>query len=306
MSLWDGARSWFDTSASQQEETGPVRVNWPRVVPFAILHLGCAAVLWVGWSPVAVGVAVAGYFVRMFFITGFYHRYFSHRSFRANRFWQFMFAIAGNTAVQRGALWWAANHRHHHAHSDEDEDPHSPHAHGLYWSHIGWLTSRRNFRTRDELISDFTKFPELRWLDRFDTLVPIAYAAAMLGLGSLLHAVRPEWGVTGGQMLVWGFFISTAVLLHGTCLVNSAAHWWGKRPYETTDQSKNNWWVALLTLGEGWHNNHHHYPASARQGFRWWEVDVTYYVLKAMSWVGIVRDLKPVPAHALERGRSTR
>lgn len=297
-------KSWFDTAEHQQDPSGPVRVDLSRVLSFVFLHVGFLGLIWVGWSPFAVGFAIASYFARMFFITGFYHRYFSHRTFDTSRPMQFLFAVAGNTAVQRGALWWAAQHRHHHAHSDEPEDPHSPVAHGLYWSHMGWLTSQSNFRTRHELIPDLAKYPELRWLDRFDTAVPALYAVGTFLLGFLLNRFVPALGVDGPQMLVWGFFISTAALLHATCLVNSAAHWWGSRPYKTTDQSRNNLWVALVTLGEGWHNNHHHYPASARQGFRWWEIDVTYYMLKAMGAIGLIRKLRPVPAHALTRGRN--
>ena len=298
--------SWFDTSSDQERPVERGGVHWPRVIPFVVLHAGCLGVVFVGWSPFAVGVAVAMYFARMFFITGFYHRYFSHRSFDTSRFWQFAFACLGNTAVQRGALWWAAQHRHHHAHSDEQEDPHSPHAHGLYWSHIGWLTSRSNFFTRNELIPDLARYPELRWLDRFDTVVPIVYAAIMLALGAVVGTWLPGTGTDGWQMLVWGFFISTAVLLHGTCLVNSAAHRFGTQRYRTGDQSRNSLLVALLTLGEGWHNNHHHYPGSVRQGFHWWEIDVTYYVLRLMQALRIVRSLRPVPVHALESKRRRR
>ena len=295
---------WFDSWAADQDADESSReIVWLRVIPFVALHLGCLAVLWVGWSTAAVGVAVAFYFVRMFAITGFYHRYFSHRSFQTSRPMQFAFALLGATAVQRGALWWAAHHRAHHRHSDEPDDRHSPVQDSFWASHIGWILERRNFRSRLELVPDLARFPELRFLDRFDVLVPLLLMPAFWGLGAVLERVAPGLGTTGGQMLVWGFGISTVVLYHCTFSINSLAHRLGKRRYETSDDSRNNAWLALITLGEGWHNNHHHYQASVRQGFRWWELDLTYYVLRAMESCGLVWKLRPVPARVLEQGR---
>ena len=147
---------------------------------------------------------------------------------------------------------------------------------------------------------------ELRFLDRFDILVPVALAVFLFLLGGWLETRAPGLGTNGPQLLIWGFFVSTVVLFHATVTINSLAHVWGKRRYQTRDDSRNNLWLALLTLGEGWHNNHHHYPASTRQGFYWWEIDITFYLLKAMSWVGLVWDLKPVPPRirdARTRGR---
>ena len=296
---------WFDSEAgvgSMPAEGGRC-VEWVRIIPFIILHGMCLGVVWVGWSRVAVAAAAALYFVRMFAITGFYHRYFSHKTYRANRFWQFVFAVLGNAAVQRGPLWWASHHRHHHRFADTEEDPHSPTRHGFWWSHIGWLTSDRHFPTRAKYVKDWARFPELVWLNRFDTLVPVLLAAALYGLGALLEARAPQLGTSGPQMLIWGFFISSTVLFHATVTINSLDHMIGRRRYETPDTSRNNWLLALVTLGEGWHNNHHHYAISARQGFFWWEIDVTYYLLKLMSWVGIVRDLRPVPEHVRASGR---
>jgi stearoyl-CoA desaturase (delta-9 desaturase) len=168
---------------------------------------------------------------------------------------------------------------------------------------MGWITSRANFRTRLELVPDLAKYGELRWLDRFDSLIPLLYAAFTFALGAVLGRYAPSLGTSGPQMLIWGFFISTVILFHVTCLVNSAAHLVGRQRYKTTDESRNSLIVALLTLGEGWHNNHHHYPAATRQGFYWWEIDITYGLLKAMSWVGLIWDLAPVPKKVLERGR---
>ncbi len=292
---------WVDTHAGvDTEPPAEKRIDWLRVLPFAFLHAACFAVLIVGWSPVAVGVAVALYVVRMFAITGIYHRYFSHRAFRLTRRWQFAFAVLGATAVQRGPLWWAAHHRHHHRVSDQPDDVHSPVQHGFWWSHMGWLMSPHGFRTRIHEVQDLYRFPELVFLDRFDTLVPALFAAALLGLGALLDAVAPGLGTSAGQMLVWGFFVSTVFLFHGTCTINSLAHVIGRRRYATGDDSRNSALLAVITLGEGWHNNHHHYPGAARQGFRWWEYDVTYYVLRALACVGVVHDLRGVPAHVLE------
>ena len=288
---------WFDNEAGQWPDDGSQRrVDWLRTLPFVCLHLACLTVFWVGISPVAVGVALGLYLLRMFAITGFYHRYFSHKAFRTSRPVQFLFALVGASAVQRGPLWWSSHHRHHHVHSDQDPDVHSPVCHGFLWSHMGWFLCRVNFRTRAELVKDWLKFPELRFLDRFDVLAPALLAIGLYGLGMALEQLKPEWGTNGPQMLVWGFVISTVVLYHATFMVNSLAHVWGWRRYATRDTSRNNPIIALFTLGEGWHNNHHHYPASVRQGFYWWEFDPTYYALRFMATLGLVWDLKPLPA----------
>jgi stearoyl-CoA desaturase (delta-9 desaturase) len=296
---------WFDAEADL--ESMPVsnakRVDWFRIVPFIVLHGMCLGVIWVGWSPVAVWVAVVLYFVRMFAITGFYHRYFSHKSFKTNRFWQFIFAVAGNSAVQRGPIWWASHHRHHHRFADTEQDVHSPSQDGFWWSHIGWLTSPANFPTRKKYVREWLNYPELRWINRFDTLIPVLLAVALFGLGILLEKVAPGLNTSGPQMLIWGFFISSTVLFHATVTINSFDHMIGTRRYGTPDTSRNNAVLALITLGEGWHNNHHHYAVSARQGFFWWEIDITYYTLVFMSWLGIVWDLRPVPERMLNRNR---
>ena len=296
---------WFDTSAQASEvRQGDDRIDWLRAAPFVAMHLACLLVFWVGVSPIAVIVAVALHAIRMFALTGFYHRYFSHRTFRTSRVVQFVFALIGASCVQRGPLWWAAHHRNHHRHTETALDPHSPRVHGFWWSHMGWFLTREGFRTDWSRIPDLAKFPELRWLDRFDTLVPVLLAVALFGLGALLERVAPGLGTSGGQMLVWGFFISTTVLFHATVTINSLSHRFGSQRFETGDDSRNNIWLALLTFGEGWHNNHHFFPGTVRQGFRWWEIDLTWYGLKLMSWVGLVRDLKPVPAWVHEKARA--
>ncbi|MEO6171150.1 MAG: fatty acid desaturase [Lysobacter sp.] len=279
------------------------RIDWLRAAPFVLMHLACVGVIWVGVSPVALMIAAALYAVRMFAITAFYHRYFSHRTFHAPRPVQFLFALIGASCVQRGPLWWAAHHRTHHRHTDTAQDPHSPGVHGFWWSHVGWFLTRRNFRTDLARVPDLAKYPELRWLDRFDVVVPVALAVGMYALGAGLQAVAPESGTSGVQLLVWGFFVSTVVLFHATVTINSLAHRFGSRRFDTRDDSRNNLWLALLTFGEGWHNNHHFFPGSSRQGFRWWELDLTWYGLKAMALLGLVSDLKPVPAWVLEKAR---
>jgi len=268
--------------------------------PFLLLHLGCLGVIWVGWSWAAVITAVVLYFVRMFFVTGIYHRYFCHKSYSASRPVQFLLALLGLTCAQRGPLWWAAVHRHHHAHSDEEEDIHSPGMQGFIWAHIGWLTSARNYPTNYKMVRDYAKFPELRFLNRFDLIGPLLLAAGVFLFGAALQHFAPGLGTNGWQMLVWGFFISTTLLFHGTCTINSFTHMMGSRRYDTGDDSRNSFLLALVTLGEGWHNNHHRFQASARQGFYWWEIDITYYTLKTLSLLGIIRDLRPVPKEAYE------
>ena len=292
--------AWFDSSnAEVTADDGRVdQVDWTRIVPFVAMHLTCLCVIWVGWSGVAVSVAVIGYLVRMFAITGFYHRYFSHRSFKTSRAGQFIFGLLGASAVQRGPVWWAAHHRHHHAYSDRPEDAHSPVQHGFLRSHMGWFLTKKGFAPDLKRVRDLLQFPELRWLDRFDILVPVLLALGMLGLGALLEREAPHLGTNAWQMLIWGFFISTVACYHGTYTINSLSHVFGRQRYRTGDASRNNWLLAIVTLGEGWHNNHHHYPSAARQGFYWWEIDITYYTLKLLSWLGIVWDLKPIPISA--------
>lgn len=297
-------RSWFvNVSTSADEGAESDSIEWMRIIPYMALHASAITVIWVGWSPTAVAVAAVLYFLRMFAITGFYHRYFSHRTFKTSRFCQFLFAVAGNSAVQRGPLWWAAHHRDHHRHSDTEKDVHSPHRHGFWWSHVGWISSRSNGYTRMQAVPDLAKYPELRFLDRFEVLVPLLLAASLFALGWTLERFAPALGADGLQMLVWGFVISTIVLAHATFSINSLAHLMGRQRFQSGDQSRNSLSLALITLGEGWHNNHHYFPGAARQGFFWWELDVTYYLLRLLAALGIVWDLNPVPTAVRANGR---
>ncbi|MBL8729469.1 MAG: acyl-CoA desaturase [Planctomycetes bacterium] len=267
------------------------------------MHAACALVLLVGWSPTAIAIAAALYVVRMFGVTAFYHRYFSHRSFRVGRLVQFGGAVLGASAAQRGPLWWAAHHRRHHRHADTGDDVHSPHAHGVLWSHVGWIAAPGNQATDLAQVRDLAAFPELRWLDRNYYVVPLLLIALLLALGWQLSLHAPQLGTDALQLAVWGFCISTVALFHVTSAVNSLGHVCGRRVWPTRDHSRNSLSLALLTLGEGWHNNHHWCPGAVRQGFRWWEIDISYYVLRLLALLGLVHDLRPLPAraHAEER-----
>ncbi|MBQ0727996.1 MAG: acyl-CoA desaturase [Thalassolituus oleivorans] len=302
-SLWKNVQRWIDSSIDNDEPMTSTEFNWVRTMPFIILHLACFGVLVTGVSTTAVVVCLALFWLRLFAITAFYHRYFSHRSYKTSRPAQFIFALLGNMSAQRGPLWWAAHHRAHHQHADTDDDLHSPVKRGFWWSHAGWFTCDASFKTQMHRINDFAKYPELRWLDRYDIFAPMLLLALLFVAGELLAAFAPALETNGLQLIVWGFVISTVILFHSTVTINSLGHIWGKKRFNNKDESRNNAILALLTLGEGWHNNHHRWAVSARQGFYWYEIDITYGILKVMSWMGIVWDLSPVPAHVLEEGR---
>ena len=241
-------------------------------------------------QPIDWIICGALYVIRMFGITAGFHRYFSHRSFKTSRGFQFFLAFLGQSSAQRGVLWWAATHRHHHKYSDTEQDVHSPVQHGFWYSHVLWVFSKQ-VRTADySLIKDFRKYPELVWLDKWERLPPFL-------LGFLV------WAVAGWSGLVVGFFLSTVLLFHGTFTINSLSHVIGKQPYATGDNSRNNLFLAIITLGEGWHNNHHHFPSATPQGFHWWQIDVTYYILKTLSIFRIVWDLRLPPVHIVEGKR---
>lgn len=265
------------------------KVAWGESLPFFLMHLMPLGAIFTGVSWFDVGLCVALYFGRMFFITGAYHRYFAHRSYKTSRWFQFVLAFGGATAAQKGPLWWAGYHRHHHRYSDQAEDIHSP-KRGFWWSHCMWILCPRYTPTPYQEIKDMARYPELMWLNRFHLVPPILLGAAVFLL-------------FGASALFIGFFLSTVLLYHGTFFVNSLAHVFGWRRFETTDTSRNSWWVALITMGEGWHNNHHHYPASTRQGFYWWEIDGSYYILRALQAVGLVWDIKEPDPEILDRRR---
>ncbi|MDH3414489.1 MAG: acyl-CoA desaturase [Gammaproteobacteria bacterium] len=281
-------------------EADGLRMDWMRTVPFIALHLACLGAVFTGVSPAAVAAAVGSYLLRMFFITAFYHRYFGHRAFRVSRPMQFVMAVLGCTAGQRGPLWWAGHHREHHATADTAADPHSPSHRGMWFSHTLWFLTRKSFALPEQRVKDWLRYPELRALERVDWLPFVLYGAGCYALGAWLGGAHPEMGTSGPQVLVWAFFVSTVFLYHATYSINSLAHRFGTRRFRTRDDSRNNLWLALLTLGEGWHNNHHRFPAAARQGFYWWELDISYLVLRVLAAVGLVSGLRAVPGHVLE------
>lgn len=272
---------------------------------FFLIHASGLSALALRPRAAELFLAAACYAVRMFAITGGYHRYFAHASYRTGRAFQFALAWLGACAAQKGPLWWAGHHRNHHLHSDTERDIHSPARGGFWWSHVGWVLSDRFDRAPLESIREFARYPELRWLDRFHWLPPLCLAAAMYLAGDLLGRWLPSTGTSGKRMLLWGFCVSTVALYHATFSVNSLAHRWGKRRWDTGDDSRNNLWIALITLGEGWHNNHHRVQYSERQGVRWWELDLTHGALKALSWAGLVWDLRVAPPEAYGRPLDT-
>jgi stearoyl-CoA desaturase (Delta-9 desaturase) len=258
----------------------------PSTALFWGVHVAAVimAIAFFSWQGVLV--AIGCYFVRMVVVTAAYHRYFSHRAFKTSRAFQFLLAVGAQSSAQKGVLWWAAHHRHHHKHSDTEHDIHSARRSGFWHSHIGWILVRDWDETRYDLVTDLAKFPELRILNH--SLVMVLPAIA-LGVAFYL--------LGGWQVFTWGFLVSNVMLWHGSFSINSLSHLFGKRRYETSDDSRNNWALAILTTGEGWHNNHHHYQSSANQGFRWWEIDVTFYVLRVLALFGLIWDLRrPSPA----------
>jgi stearoyl-CoA desaturase (delta-9 desaturase) len=275
-------------------------IDWWSSLPFLGMHAACLLVFWTGVSRAALTVCLALYAIRMFGITGGYHRYFSHRTYKTSRAVQFALAWIGGMSAQKGALWWASHHRSHHAFSDTEADIHSPVVRGFWWSHVGWFLCRKYNGTEFRLIRDLVCYPELRFLDRFHALPPLSLAAGMLVLGKSLQTSAPGPNTSAAQMLVWGFFVSTMLVYHGTFIVNSLAHVFGTRRYVTRDDSRNNLLIALITFGEGWHNNHHYAPSSEQQGFYWWEIDISHCILKALSWCGLVWDLQRPPSRVYE------
>jgi stearoyl-CoA desaturase (Delta-9 desaturase) len=262
-------------------------LHWVKMIPFIAMHVAAVVgIVLLGWSWRGLALAVALYYVRMFFVTAGYHRYFSHRTFKTSRAFQLFLALGAMSSSQKGVLWWAGHHRVHHKYSDQPGDVHSTLRDGFLWSHVGWILSRKWEDTDESRVRDLAKYPELAWLDRFWAIPP-----TVLGVSLFL--------VGGWFALVWGLCVSTVLLWHGTFTINSLTHTFGSRRYATTDNSRNNALLAAITLGEGWHNNHHYYQRSTRQGFFWWEIDVTYLVLRVFAALGLVWDLHEPPAEVV-------
>jgi stearoyl-CoA desaturase (delta-9 desaturase) len=262
--------------------------QWLEGIPFFLMHLVPLAALWTGakWQDWVVCAAL--YWIRMFGVTGGYHRYFAHRTYKTSRVMQFFLAFLAQTSVQKGALWWAAHHRDHHKYSDTDRDPHDSRR-GFWYSHCGWILDHTD-ATDYARVKDLARYPELVILNKLKITPGVLLGVAV-------------WWIWGWSGLVIGFCLSTVLLWHGTFTINSLSHMLGKPRYATGELSKNNWFLALITLGEGWHNNHHHFMNSTRQGFYWWEIDITYYVLKALSAVRLVWDLREPPSHVYDPAR---
>ena len=261
-------------------------IIYPSTIPFILVHLGCFAAIWTGVTWPALAICITLYWLRIFAIGAGYHRYFSHRSYSTSRAFQFVLAFMSQTTTQKSVIWWASKHRHHHLYSDTGHDVHSPRHHGFIYSHLGWIFSRKHDEPDFAKVSDLTRYPELMWLHKFEVLPAILLA----GLCYL---------VAGWSGFVVGFLWSTVLVYHATFCINSLAHVSGRKRYVTGDDSRNNWLLAIFTMGEGWHNNHHAYQSSVRQGFKWWEFDPTYYLLRALSWTGLVWDLKTPPEPVL-------
>jgi stearoyl-CoA desaturase (delta-9 desaturase) len=271
---------------------------------FWAIHAGCLLTYWCGFSWAALAVCIGLYIIRMFGITGVYHRYFSHRSYKTSRPFQFILGCLAASAAQKGPIWWASHHRHHHQHSDTEEDIHPPGIYGVWWAHVGWVLSTQFVESKNELARDWLQQKEIVLLDKYHLVPPALLMLAVAGFGYFCEVYYPGLQTNALQMFVWGFCVSTTLLYHGTFCINSFAHILGKPRFITGDDSKNSFILALITLGEGWHNNHHRYPGSERQGFYWWEIDISHYILKALSYVGLVWDLREPPARIYEEAES--
>ncbi len=290
----------MENSAYQQKHWVREYFNLTSIPTWVVHTAALLGVYHLGFSWTGLSLAVGLYFFRMFFVTGAYHRYFSHKTYKTSRWFQFVLAFIGGMSVQKGALWWAAHHRLHHRHSDTPLDVHSPARQGIAWAHLGWILSRRYRGTETRQIPDLMKFPELVWLNEHYLVPVVVYVGTLYTVGEL---VAPGGGLFA---VVWGFCVSTVALWHGTFTINSFTHILGRRRFETGEGSRNSWFLAIITMGEGWHNNHHYYQNSANQGFYWWEYDFSYYILRVLSLCGLIWDVRKPPRRVLEQGRRGR
>lgn len=289
MSTISTGRMWGPALApGRLQRLLPALASRLGLLSFLLIHLACLAVFVTGVNTLGLVLCAATYFVRMFAITAGYHRYFAHRTYKTSRAFQFVLACLGCSALQKGPLWWAGHHRHHHRHSDTPQDLHSPHTSSFWWSHVGWIVTRDHDETDWNAVGDLSRYPELRWLNRYHAVPGVVLAGLCFLIG-------------GWVGLVWGFVVSTVLVYHATFAINSLSHVFGRRRYATGDRSRNNYLLALITLGEGWHNNHHHYQSATNQGFFWWEVDITYSLLRLLGLVGVVWDLRTPPPKVLGR-----
>lgn len=264
----------------------PDGINWPVVAWLTLVHVGALAAPFVfSWSGLVLALALHWLTGGIGVCLG-YHRLFTHRSFTTSRPVRFLIAWLGGLSGEGSVIDWVANHRKHHALSDKEGDPHSPHD-GAWWSHAFWLA--RAYRPEaytahvNHWAPDLVKDRDLVFLARTFLVWQFVFGGLLAGAGYLIGGPGLAW-----SWLVWGVFVRLVFVLHSTWFVNSASHMWGYKNYTTTDDSRNNWWVALVTYGEGWHNNHHAYPHMARHGHRWWEVDLTYLTILLLERLGLV------------------
>lgn len=266
-------------------------IVYPSAIPFVLAHLACFGAIWSGVTWTSIWLAIGLYWLRMFAVTGGYHRYFSHRTYKTSRLGQFLLAVLAQSTAQKSVLWWASKHRHHHRFADTEHDVHSPVQTSFAYSHVGWIFARDHHVFDETTIKDLTKFPELRWLHRFE-IAPAVLLALIC------------FAIDGWAGLFVGFFWSTVACYHATFCINSLAHVHGDKDYVTGDESRNNWWLAIITMGEGWHNNHHAYQYSVRQGFRWWQWDPTYYIILGLAKLRLVWDVREPPQAVIERSQA--
>jgi stearoyl-CoA desaturase (delta-9 desaturase) len=270
--------------------------NLVQITVFWAVQASALLVFAVPFRWAFIALWAASHFLRAIGLTLAFHRYFAHRAFKMNRVARFVWAFIGTAAMQKGPLWWAGHHVNHHRFADREGDPHSPMVSGVYYAHIGWFlndTKYDSVEASNPVIRDFSKVPEIAWLEKYFFFPPLALAIGMFLIGGM------PW-------LVWGFCLPTMTLAHATFAINTVNHMFGSRRFETVDESRNNPLTAFFAVGEGWHNNHHRYQRAARNGFYWWELDLTWYVIRAMAVLGIASDVQPVPARIYEEARVLR
>ena len=266
------------------------KVNWPTMIAMMVFHvLAVVALFYTTWQAVVVAAVLHWVCVGWGIGMG-YHRLHTHRSYKVPIAVEYFFALCGTMALEGGPIFWTVVHRVHHQKSDQKGDPHTPRD-GRWWAHMLWTVFgnqlHANTKVMGKYAPDLTSDPFYRWLNSWHW-VPLAF------LGLVLFVVG------GLSWLLWGVFLRVVVGLHATWLVNSATHLWGSRKFETRDDSKNSWWVALITFGEGWHNNHHAYPTSARHGMRWYEIDVTWLQIRLLKKLGVASNVRVPPSQVLQ------
>ncbi|MDA8561648.1 acyl-CoA desaturase [Gammaproteobacteria bacterium] len=300
--FFSSIKAWFDNSHIEENIDNSENINWLRCTPFIILHVSLIFGIFAPITTAGIVLCLASYFIRMFAITAFFHRYFAHKTFTTSKTIETLFALIGTSAAQRGPIWWASHHRGHHKYSDTQLDEHSPEKKGFIKSHMLWFMCNRNFHTRKSFVKDLLRKKNLQFIDRFDGIIPLCFLALLALLGYCAQHFT-NINLTPFTAMYWGFAVPTVLLLHATFSINSFGHTFGKKVYKTGDGSRNNWVLAIITLGEGWHNNHHHWPISAKQGFKWQQIDISYYCLLLMKKLRLIKDIKIVPMSKLDKNK---